>query len=452
MRRVFETDWLGSRPVFYNETSAEVSHNVNDVIDFSNLEFDPEGLRNYLSFGYSVLGQTPVKNVKFLRHSSRLTVDCGRLEIESLGDPVDQWLGTTSHEDDVFHMLHSSVRDWERSVEGEIIIPTSGGFDSRLLNLLVEDKTRIRSFTYGLSKVQKKSREVVYAREIAKILSTRWDWIPLGDFNIYFDDWIKLFGVSTHAHGMYHIEFYSKIRKRVDGGNPLLSGIIGDAWSGNVRIPEIRCPEDVIQIGYTHGLIADADKCLLLSRQDALEGYFDQMREKLKSPVFVIVEAMRFKLILLSYLLIVPQAFGFRSWSPFLNLDIALSMLTLPPGRKIDRDWQVQIFRRYGVSVEDMGLRVDTSNVLDLEGMRRQPLTPLDVALLREVIDPAYVEWINRTVCRARPKSRKWRVGAWLGRWRLEESDQIWSAYNAYLVLKPIEALIKKRNAQVRGV
>ena len=65
----YETDWLNTKPVFYNEKTKKVSYNINDVIDYANLEFDPEGLGNYLDFGYSVLGHTPVKGVKFLRWS-----------------------------------------------------------------------------------------------------------------------------------------------------------------------------------------------------------------------------------------------------------------------------------------------------------------------------------------------------------------------------------------------
>ena len=33
----FETDWLASKPVFYNEITKKVSYNINDVIDFNNL-------------------------------------------------------------------------------------------------------------------------------------------------------------------------------------------------------------------------------------------------------------------------------------------------------------------------------------------------------------------------------------------------------------------------------
>jgi len=252
MAQVFETDWLASHPVFYNELTGKVSYNINDVIDYANLELHIEGFNNYLDFGYSILEQTPVKHVKFLRHSSRLLVDeQGKLSVEYPDDPVEAWLDRRYSEEDVFDLIQSKVRDWERSVEGEIVIPTSGGYDTRLLNWMIEDKSRVRSFTYGISDNQEESFEVVYARRLSEILGTRWEQIPLGDFHKYFDDWDRLFGVSTHAHGMYHFEFYTKILPKVSGGNPFLSGIIGDAWAGSVNIPALESCADVKPIRFS---------------------------------------------------------------------------------------------------------------------------------------------------------------------------------------------------------
>src|SRR5215510_11059024 len=103
---ICETDWLASRPVFYNEKNGTASHNINDVIDYRNLELDPEGFSNYLDFGYSVLGQTPVKHVKLLRHSSRLLIDeNGTVKTEYLADPVNEWLDYKISEDDAFDLI-----------------------------------------------------------------------------------------------------------------------------------------------------------------------------------------------------------------------------------------------------------------------------------------------------------------------------------------------------------
>jgi len=104
----FKTDWLASNPVFYNEQSQKISHNINDVIDWPNLEFHPEGFNNYLEFGYSVFGQTPIKNVRFLRHSSSAGLDeNGVIKVVEHPDPVEKYIGKISNESDVYDLLVS---------------------------------------------------------------------------------------------------------------------------------------------------------------------------------------------------------------------------------------------------------------------------------------------------------------------------------------------------------
>lgn len=447
----FETDWLASRPVFYNDRTGKVSYTINEVIDFSNVEFHPEGLNNYLEFGYSILGQTPVKHVKFLPHSSRLTVsEDGTFDVERLVDPVEAWVGKTAHEDDVWHLLSASVKQWENSVQGNIIIPTSGGYDSRLLNLLIQDKSRIRAFTYGLSEDQSESFEVIYAQKISEILGIRWEHIPLHNIHRYFDDWDSLYGISTHAHGMYHIDFYTQILSRVKETCPLLSGIIGDAWAGSVYIPPIYSQEKLIHLGYTHGIHADPAMSLVEKKYILRERYYLAHKKKLISPLFLIVEAMRFKVILLSYLLRIPQYVGFYPWSPFLIQEIALSMLSLPWERRKNRRWQQEFFQNHGLDIESKRLQASYQNTLDLQAMRRIVLKPLDGALLQEIIRPKYVAWINSQIAQ--------QGMLWNSFWGLQNipkfggalryvgiKDQRLKAYNAYLTLKPIENLLRKR-------
>ncbi|MGY6529569.1 MAG: TylF/MycF/NovP-related O-methyltransferase [Cyanobacterium sp.] len=421
--KIFETDWLASQPIFYNEKTGKVSHNINNVIDFVNFEFHPEGFNNYLDFGYSILEQTPIKDVKFLRHSCRLTFDeKGKIKIEYLEDIAETWIGKTSHEDDVLHLLHTAIRNWEKSVEGEIILPTSGGYDSRILTYFIENKSRIRSFTYGLSQNQSESFEVVHARKLSEIFGTKWEQIPLGYFHQYFDEWDKLFGISTHAHGMYHIEFYNQIMPKIAGGNPFLSGIIGDAWAGSVNIDNLYSPEDLQKLGYTHGLNSNSEYSNFKGKNSIIEYFYEQNIESLKIPSYRIIQAMRFKITLLSYLFIVPKQFGFKVWSPFLDPEIALSMLTLPPSRRKDRIWQRELFQKNGLDLESMNLQRSTQNNLNYQAMCKMPVKPLDVKLLAEVVNPQYVHSINNYL-----------------------QEKHLGAYCAYLTLKPIENAIKKR-------
>lgn len=446
---LFETDWLASRPVFYNEKTGRASCNINNVIDYTNLQIDSEGFNNYLDFGYSVFGQTPVKNVKFLRHSSRLWADAqGNLTVESLPDPVDAFMERRYSETDIIDLLQSKVREWERSVDGEIVIPTSGGYDSRLLNWLITDKARIRSFTYGISEKQAESSEVVYARKLAEILGTKWEHIQLGDYHRYFDDWDLLFGPSTHAQGMYHIEFYEKIGELIAGGNPLLSGIIGDGWAGSVNIQPLEDHTHLTKLSYSHGVSADSAQSVFRGERKLLQHYWAIQGSRLRDPRFRIIESMRCKIILLTYLMAVPQSLNFKCWSPFLDIEIAMAMLNLPPARRNDRLWQKELFQKVGLDLNSMGLHAVQQNTLDLQALRRVPVQHLDANLLKEVINPNYVEWINKNAVAPSQSLinllnvRK--VGGALRRLGLN-TDKKLKAYSSYLVLLPIEKLLRNR-------
>lgn len=452
-KEIYRTDWLASHPVFYNEKTGQASHTINDVIDFNNFEFHPEGFNNYLNYGFSVFEQTPIKHVKFLRYSSRLLRDeKGNLEVEYLDDPAEKLVGQVTQEEDVWEQLEAYVRARERECDGEIVIPTSGGYDSRVLNYFIKDKSRVRTFTFGMSEPQKISYEVVHAQKLSKLLGTQWQHIKLGDFHQYFDKWDALYGISTHAHGMYQIDFYSQVGALFPYQPLLLSGIIGDAWAGGKGWPAIDSPEDVIALGLSHKMNASSEYSLIPSGQSLRDEYFQREKEKLQEPDWRVIESMRFKMTLLSYLLRVPEHFGFVPKSPYLDLDISLAMLSLPDARRKNRQWQTDFFREQGVCLEDMALGGLNINTLHLQALKLGPLPPLDVDILREVIQVDYIRWVNRSLegesflnlhlkrFLGTPK-----LGGALKRLGIKK-DPFRIPYFVYLTLKPIETLLCKRN------
>lgn len=468
MIKTYETDWLASKPVFYNEVTNKVSYNINDVIDFTNIEFHPEGFINYLDFGYSVFEQTPVKHVKFMRHSSRLTVnDKGQINLEYLDDPVEKWVGKTSHEDDVWNLFEKLMNDWEEKVDGEIIIPTSGGYDSRLLNYFIKDKSRIRSFSYGISEKQSESFEVLYAKRLSEILGTNWEQIELGDFHHYFDDWDLLYGISTHAHGMYHIEFYQKIYCLLGGGFPLLSGLNIDSWSGtriqneleNQNINNLNILNLPI-LGLTHGMHADSKRSNLKSNFNLRSEFINNHSYELRDDRWLSIWKTRLRSILMSYLLIIPTQFAYSPYAPGNDISLAKELINIPIERRKGRIYQKEFFQNKNLELEAMGIKASRENVLNQIAMDRVPVNHLNVNLLSEFINTDYVNWINKMVQpRGAPirrlihvnrKLSKYYGSNYLGRftkkilnnWHKERL----SAYCAYLTLKPIEELLLKRD------
>lgn len=449
---IYETDWLATIPVFYDLSKDIASASIKEVVSKRrDLSFHPEGLYNYLDFGYSILGQTPLLDVQFLRYSSKLwRREDGGLEVEELPDPCDDYENYRLSEGDVIDLIRERVHKWEASLPGdqEIVLPLSGGFDSRLLLWCLREPSRVRAYTYGLSSDQDRSTEVVHARALAERFKLRWERIPLGSFHQYFDAWDAEFSISTHAHGMYHFEFYSKIRETLKSNDaPFLSGIIGDAWAGSISPRQIYGVAQLGELGHAHGLRANTGRTLLSGHYDLRHNFWNQNRERIGAHRFQVIASMRFKMILLSYLIRVPCLFDFRPWSPYLDIQVAMAMLNLPQKRRANRQWQRDFFAKVGLDLENQGLTCSNQNNLNFQALRRIPLRPLNRNILADIIEPSYVDWINSQarISRVGDLQRKLagvrKVGGLMRRINLGPPPTL-EAYCAYLCLKPIETLM----------
>jgi asparagine synthetase B (glutamine-hydrolysing) len=456
---LFETDWVGSRPFYYNIMTGTASACVNDVIDFADLEVDAQGFNDYLEFGYTPGERTPVRDVRVLPPHSRLFREPdGSLLVERLPDPVRGRLDVRTREEDVIELLRARFAEWQAGTAGEIVIPTSGGLDSRLLNLLMTDRARVRAFTFGVSDHQDRCFEVVRAQVIARRLGVRWERIPLGAFHRYFDEWDDVFGPVVHAHGMYQMEFYDQIAGRTAPGATVVSGSAGDTLAGMDDAGLAEFTEDVparLRDHASWGMHGDVSMSLLKGERPAWQELWGERSELAGDVRLLVVENLRAYMRLNWYLTRVPEAFGFATWAPFRELESALAMLGLPFERRRDRAWQRDLFRHEGLDLESEPIAAEWLNTLNLQGLRTVPLRPLDVGLLREVVRPDYVRWINRNVGR-RGEPWEWylrlghtkgfrRVVHLLRGWGLEEQRR--PAYVAYLMLRPIESLLRKRDA-----
>ena len=81
------------------------------MIDFESLEIDAAGLAAYLDHGYCVFQRTPIRNVRYMPPSSRLTVAVnGRLELEAVEDDLAKFLDTRRTESNVVKLIRSRIR------------------------------------------------------------------------------------------------------------------------------------------------------------------------------------------------------------------------------------------------------------------------------------------------------------------------------------------------------
>lgn len=390
---IIENDWLGSIPVFYNSNTGDISTLFNEVIE--NKEISKEGINNFLEFGYSVFEQTPLEDVKFLRYLSKITVNKDEINIIKKDDILKKDLSLKKSENEIFNMIEEYINIDDKNNVDNYIIPTSGGFDSRILNICIKNKKKILAFTYGVSKKQCNSFEAVYAKKLCEILGIKWELIELNEFNKYIEEWYQIFGCSTHLHGMYQIEFYKKIFKKNKG--VLVSGIVGDAFAGKVKVPNIDTINDLIYLGYTHGINCDLNMSKLISNNYNRERFFKEEKNKFNS-MFNSIVIIRNKIILLSYLLTVPEYMGVPTISPFLNFDIVMSMLLLDEERRKNRIWQTEFFEYNDVNLEKMNLQKNNTNTLDLDNLKKYSFPKLNSNLLNEFIELSYINFINKNI------------------------------------------------------
>lgn len=452
---VIKGDWVGYQTVFYHEKTGKYSQDINEVIDYNNLEIDPAGLSAYLDYGYSVFGHTPVKYVRYLLPHETLEIIDGKVRTTMGKDRTLDLLGKTSHEDEVLGKIENAVNTWAAGFQEDILIPTSGGFDSRLMNVLINDKSRIHAYTYGTSLNQGESRESVYANLLSQRLGTQWSRIPLGTFNVYMDDWYTQFGPAVAASGTYHMEFYHKIKEK-EGGNPmqLLSGIIGDAWAGAVKVPMVHNPKEYRTLGYTHGMSADSKRATGVDYTSLIEPIFDRQKEHLASPEYRIITAMRTKMMMLQYLISVPARIAYPGYSPFIDEDIAIAMLNLPVERKENRAWQQDFFRKHNLLFEEEKHKYTYQNSLNYYALLHERLEPLSVDLLREHVQPDYLHWINQKIMHIGTKERIFQTLMHTPKVKgvlklLGAKNELLEAYFAYITIKPIETLLKKRHVGI---
>lgn len=394
-----ENDWLGSIPVFFNKNKGIVSTIPNLCLTDKVINF--ESLANFMQFGYSVFEKTPFNSVQFMRYFSKIIITRTKLEIVSKPDPVSSsnFLKGNIEEKEVLELIEKYIANIEGKTEGDIVVPTSGGYDSRLLNLLVKDKTRIKSFTYGISKDQTRSHEVVYASKISELLKTEWNQIKLNHYHKYLKEWFSIYGVSTHLHGMYQIEFYTKIIQKQTLNNPtLLSGIIGDLWASSDRYLNIRIEtsDDIVNLGLTHGIQLNSDHLKFHGTKKDLNQFLKKNEKFFLDNRLQSVFSVRLKIILLSYLTQIPEYFGIPAWTPFLNYEIVRSMLRIKNDRRKNRIWQRDFFFRSGVNLESMRLKSYKSNKLNFEIARKNQVDPINIELMSRFIQSTRIKEINK--------------------------------------------------------
>lgn len=461
-RILHETNWLGTNLVFYNLRTKSWSPNITKVIDQTNLRFCKEGLLNYLQNGFVMFGLTPVEDVFYTLPNTTLTFnESGNFHLINNPDPLLPLIdGGPSSAYELECLLENWFNDFNKDVcqsGANVILPLSGGLDSRMLASYLKGKKYVHTFTYGISMNQKRSYEVGLAKKAAKKLQLNWNQIHLSSFHDFLDDNYDIYGVSTHAHSMYHFEFYKKlleiIQKPIRTKNIVLQGIYADVWAGSWEFPQqIERAEDLSTLVKHHGIYLSGVETNSPTLR-AIE-YFEQHKNNFISEKYRILTAARMKVPLIRHLIETPRYFGLNVVSPFFDPRIVACMLNLPSEERRNRKWQREFIKnRFGKS---RGYLFNLGNSSDLMGTRKIKLPGLELHTLP-------TDFPNKAYLQAE-KSLGLSVGlldlivAWLVENRFlprifpaisKLKSDFTSRYSDYMTLYPIIKLIKMSDQNV---
>lgn len=219
-------DYAGSIPTYYSNRSHISLSNIEPcvMIDTKTTKKDISyeniyGFMRYMHFIWDetiykhIFAMLPDSEYKFYNNlnisSTYLKTVTSSNENEKLSDvEVSAKLNELNDE-----LIYDSLNEYD-----QIILPLSSGYDSRMilasLSKRQDLKEKLQCFTYGSIG----SVEVEAARRLTKELGVKWDFIDLPLQFLkkeYLFDIHNIFGSSLHMHGMYQLEFFKQIQKKI---------------------------------------------------------------------------------------------------------------------------------------------------------------------------------------------------------------------------------------------
>jgi len=246
------------------------------------------------------------------------------------------------------------------------------------------------------------------------------------------------------------MEFYDKIinENELDNNSTLLSGIIGDAWAGSLKTVKISNSKEIKKLAYSHGFSLDTSFYKGTLENKLQNKFFEENKISINDPLIQVVTMMRLKMILLSYLTTVPESFGLRTWTPFLNFDIAVQMLSLPEEMRINRKWQDEFFKEKGLDVETMNLSYSRVNLLNHIGASNYKFSPIKEEVFKGLLNSSKIKKLNKEINKKNKLIEflfhNLKLSSILRRIGVNKKIGYLKVLSNYYVLKAIEKSIKK--------
>jgi hypothetical protein len=110
--------------------------------------------------------------------------------------------------------------------------------------------------------------------------------------------------------------------------------------------------------------------------------FFDLNKNFLKSELLRLVFLVRFKIILLHYLITIPEYFGKITFSPFLNFKIVSNILNINKKRRHNRQWQKFFFEKNSIYYEKINIKVKKTNNLDFSTATHSKFKKINIKVM----------------------------------------------------------------------
>jgi hypothetical protein len=374
---VIKTDWLGSFPCYYDDVNREIASHWA-MLNLQSRECDFIG--SYILKRYSFIPTSRTLKQGVRRMLCNQTLVWHPHEIECSTSHSNLNCETSIQSSNVVRSIAARLSK-DGLEKSEAIIPLSGGYDSRFLASIVKGEfgQTFRSFTYSLLGPQGDCFESKVSKVVAQKLEAPWYSFDLTGYARYEHTIIDWTGGFSHVNGDYYEMFANQVFKldeKPENQNTLVvSGIVGDLWCGKVGkdyYSNIQA-EDVL---YSHGIstydwmINSNEIEVSIQAKKELNSFFS---ERINSNGTFLLELVRAKVPLLSFLCFSFEKRGIRCSAPFLDKTVVEAVLSLDPKQRLNRKWQKEYFKNLGLSDDQLPSVMLKINRLAIdEGMKKR--------------------------------------------------------------------------------
>ena len=355
-------DWLGSIPVYHAQVAdGRVASSIEPVVvaagGFTPKDISLPGLMSLLINGHFFSDWSLYKDMQVIPPDSMVKWEGRQFRFTrkwTVQPSQERWETSWDNLVDEMHELsHRSIADVLKQQDAWIL-PLSSGLDSRLIAAVGADVgANLYSYAWG----EPHTTDVVYSREIAKVLGLPWKHIAMRrDFLLeYTKRWADWFGSGMHFHGMYQMCFLDAIKD--ERSAPVLSGYIGDVLAGDAVIDansyhSVPGKQQLENKWYSHWLSEEVKTLMNISVDDALEANAEEIKKQIGLVPGAYFQKLQFLQLwgrqrFFTYFQSTLADYWRGVATPFLNRAYARFCMSLPRAVLDNRRLLGDVFRRY---------------------------------------------------------------------------------------------------------